>query len=855
MGSPTVNVADNAKWALNLRTDGDGFDCGDYGTTAIPCNGASIVAVVKPVRNTTGDSWNSIVDIFYNRFVLGVFNNTGRLTIWRNGVKFDTTATIPNGQVTVLSLVCQPDGQFKVFANGTQVYSTTSTSAMTSLVPGVPGGYATHINVGRNNPDGWTTFNGNIGDFFIYNIALTDADRQALEGDLAGKFGIATPRTITATAGVGGTLSPTGNVSVANGGSATFVVRPDVGYAVSQLTVDGVSQGAATSYTFSDVTANHTITAAFTSVPTFQLTATAGANGFISPAGSLLTNAGSNQTFTITPDPGYQVAAVLVDGAAEGTVTSYTFTNIQAAHTISATFAPLVLNITATAAAGGTISSAGTVDVNYGASQTFTITPNSSFSVSSVLIDGVNVGAPTSYTFSSVIANHTITVIFIAGNRKIPAADQLLFSLDTKDIVGTTTITSWPWLWPTGSALTNMATPTVQTLSGVKWESNLYADGDGFRVGQYSTPIAVTGGTVVCAIKPTRNTSSTSWTSIVDVMYGEMVLGISNVTGLPMVRLKKSGITGSTAVPNGQATVLTMVVQPGGAFVIYANGAAIMTGSGPAMTEWKPGNTTGSTTSFDNTINVGRNGPDGWSTFNGNIGDVFVYKTALTDIQRQQLEADIMSKFAINGGSGGNYTITTTAGVGGTLSPSGPVTVASGANQSFTITPNPGYGVSDVQIDGISVGVAGSYMFTNVLANHALSATFLPVFASITLSRSAGTGSATTYGDAVSFEVTVGGSPLATGSVTLKDSGDSGTILGSASLVGGVCTITPAPTALTVGTHDNIVAVYAGDGNYPAMTSSALDPQTVGPKALTVTGAVADDKIYDGTTVATFPAR
>lgn len=851
MGSPTVNVADNAKWALNLRTDGDGFDCGDYGTTAIPCNGASIVAVIKPVRNTTGDSWNSIVDIFYNRFVLGIFNNTGRLTIWRNGVKFDTTATIPNGQVTVLSLVCQPDGQFKVFANGTQVYSTTSTSAMTSLVPGVPGGYATHINVGRNNPDGWTTFNGNIGDFFIYNIALTDADRQALEGDLAGKFGIATPRTITATAGVGGTLSPTGNVSVANGGSATFVVRPDVGYAVSQLTVDSVSQAAATSYTFSDVTANHTITAAFTSVPAFQLTATAGANGSISPAGSLLTNAGSNQTFTITPDPGYQVAAVLVDGAAQGAVTSYTFTNIQAAHTITVTFAPLVLNLTATAAAGGTISPVGMVNVNYGASQTFTITPNSNFAVSSVLIDGENVGAPASYTFSSVIANHTIAVIFIAGNRKIPAADQLLFSLDTKDIVGTTTITSWPWLWPTGSTLTNMATPTVQTLSGVKWESNLYADGDGFRVGQYSTPLAVTGGTVVCAIKPTRNTSSTSWTSIVDVMYGEMVLGISNVTGLPTVRLKKSGITGNTAVPNGQATVLTMVVQPGGAFVVYANGAAIMTGSGPAMTEWKPGNTTGSTTSFDNTINVGRNGPDGWSTFNGNIGDVFLYKTALTDIQRQQLEADIMSKFAINGGSGGNYTITTTAGIGGSLSPSGPVTVASGANQSFTITPNPGYGIAEVQIDGISVGVAGSYTFTNVLANHTLAATFLPVFASITLSRSAGTGSATTYGDAVSFEVTVGGSPPATGSVTLKDGGESGTILGSASLVGGVCTITPAPTALTVGTHDNIVAVYAGDGNYPDMTSSALDPQTVGPKALTVTGAVADDKIYDGTTVAT----
>jgi hypothetical protein len=850
MGSPTVNTIDNAKWALNLRTDGDGFDCGDYGSTAIPCNGASIVAVVKPVRNTTSDSWNSIVDIFYNRFVLGIYNHTGRLTIWRNGVKFDTTAIIPNGQVTVLSLVCQPDGQFKLHANGTQVHATTATSPLTSLVPNVPGPYASHINVGRNNPDGWTTFNGNIGDFFIYNIALSDAERLALEGELATKFGIGTPRTITATAGAGGTLSPSGTVNVPVGGSATFVVRPATGFAIQDLLVDGVSQGALTSYTFADVTANHTISATFTSVPTHIITATAGPNGTISPAGSLTVNAGSNPSFTITPATGYQVAQVLVDGIPQGPLTSHTFTNVQAAHELSATFEPRVLAITATAASGGTISPGGTVAVNYGADQTFTITPNANRAISAVIVDGVDVGPVSSFTFNSVIENHTISAVFIAGTRNIPAADQLFIALDTKDIVGTTAISSWPWLWPAGNTLTNMGSPTVQTLNGVKWESNLYNDGDGFRVGQYSTPIAVSGSTVICAVKPTRNTTSTSWTSIVDVMYGELVLGISNTSGLPTLRLKKSGMTGSTAIPNGQATVLSLVVQPAGAFTVYANGAAIMTGSGPAMTEWKPGNTTGSTTSFDNTINVGRNGPDGWTTFNGNIGDVFLYKTALSDTQRQYLEADLMSKFAIGGGSGGSYTITASAGLGGTISPSGVATVASGASQSYSITPNAGYGIAEVMIDGISVGVAGSYTFTSVLANHTISATFVPVSASITLARSAGTNPGSTYGDALGFAVTVGGSPLATGSVALKDGGESGTILGSAPLANGSCTITLAPTALAVGVHDTLVAVYSGDANYPAMTSAALDPQTVSPKELTVTGAIAENKIYDGTTAA-----
>ena len=59
--------------------------------------------------------------------------------------------------------------------------------------------------------------------------------------------------------------------------------------------------------------------------------------------------------------------------------------------------------------------------------------------------------------------------------------------------------------------------------------------------------------------------------------------------------------------------------------------------------------------------------------------------------------------------------------------------------------------------------------------------------------------------------MTVSGTPTPTGSVTLKDGGSNGTTLGSGTLAGGTCTITPATSALTVGNHANIVAVYAGD--------------------------------------------
>ena len=66
--------------------------------------------------------------------------------------------------------------------------------------------------------------------------------------------------------------------------------------------------------------------------------ATSGANGSISPSGWASVREGWDQTFTITPDKGYAVAKVLVDGKSVGAVTSYTFKNVTKDHTIEAVF-------------------------------------------------------------------------------------------------------------------------------------------------------------------------------------------------------------------------------------------------------------------------------------------------------------------------------------------------------------------------------------------------------------------------------------------------------------------------------------------------------------------------------------
>ena len=118
--------------------------------------------------------------------------------------------------------------------------------------------------------------------------------------------------------------------------------------------ITAITSGVATitvKYTEGDITKNDTVEVTVTSTTkTYIITASAGSHGSISPSGSVTVNQGSDKLFTITPNTGYSIADVLVDGSSVGAVTSYTFTNVTEDHTISATFisvAPgLVHNLT-----------------------------------------------------------------------------------------------------------------------------------------------------------------------------------------------------------------------------------------------------------------------------------------------------------------------------------------------------------------------------------------------------------------------------------------------------------------------------------------------------------------------------
>ena len=98
-----------------------------------------------------------------------------------------------------------------------------------------------------------------------------------------------------------------------------------------------------------------------------------------------------------------------------GTISSYTFNNVNQDHAIAASFAIDTFTITPSSGPGGSISPSTPQTANYGSTPTFTITKNSGYHIADVLVDGISVGAVASYPFPAVTADHTIAASFVAN--------------------------------------------------------------------------------------------------------------------------------------------------------------------------------------------------------------------------------------------------------------------------------------------------------------------------------------------------------------------------------------------------------------------------------------------------------
>ena len=105
-------------------------------------------------------------------------------------------------------------------------------------------------------------------------------------------------------------------------------------------------------------------------VNTFTITASASAHGTITPLGDTVLNGGDDQSYTITPEAHYHVEDVLVDGVSVGAVSTYTFSNVSADHTISVSFSIDQQTLSYSAGAHGSISGDISQTIDYGTNGT-----------------------------------------------------------------------------------------------------------------------------------------------------------------------------------------------------------------------------------------------------------------------------------------------------------------------------------------------------------------------------------------------------------------------------------------------------------------------------------------------------
>jgi hypothetical protein len=204
------------------------------------------------------------------------------------------------------------------------------------------------------------------------------------------------------------------------------------------------------------------------------------------------------------------------------------------------------------------------------------------------------------------------------------------------------------------------------------------------------------------------------------------------------------------------------------------------------------------------------------------LSDATSYYFAVTAYDSYGVESELSSAFGFTTPAApppaALYTLAASAGNGGSITPSGSIALSSGLNQTFAITPNSGYQIAALTVDGASVGAPSSYTFSNVVASHTIAASFIPASSSVTPSAPSATPSGpsvppSSTGSAP-FAVNCGGSPYAssTGDTYLADSNFTG---GSVDTATGVITGTPDGTLYQSERYGNFsYSIPVANGNY-----------------------------------------
>jgi hypothetical protein len=168
----------------------------------------------------------------------------------------------------------------------------------------------------------------------------------------------------------------------------------------------------------------------------FRITVARSEHGGILPSHPGLVAGGEDVRLAIFPRTGYHLDSLYVDGLPVKPTGVLVLSDVRAPHEVTATFAPNVYVILASAGPHVTIEPSGVVPVTHGRSQSFVFAADSGYKVEEVVVDGGVVHARTHYTFASVKAEHRILVRteHHASNVIAPEPGELWLAGESREI-------------------------------------------------------------------------------------------------------------------------------------------------------------------------------------------------------------------------------------------------------------------------------------------------------------------------------------------------------------------------------------------------------------------------------------
>lgn len=414
-----------------------------------------------------------------------------------------------------------------------------------------------------------------------------------------------------------------------------YTVVPIEGYDLGSIYVDGVyvSNGN-TTFEFEEVKEDHNIEVNISQI-VYTIGVTIKGEGRVSPAGDNLVTHGSDRVLTFIPETGYYIKDVKIDNRSYGSISTYTFTRVTFDHRVEVEFEQIMFRIHIQAPVNGRIDYDGSLELPYASNQELRFIPNEGYKIKDVFINDRSVGALDRYTFINLQEDQNVVVEF----------EEITYTIEVS-INGKGSVT-----------------PDIVNIVGYHQDiSFTFIPELGYKVSR----LAIDGEVIDPAYEY----------AFEDVLSNHLI----NVEFDPILYT----ITiDSKGVGTFNSDLVTEVLYNANKDIIFT------TDQGHRI----------KTLELDGTPVVGTN------------------KISLREIKEDHTIVVEFEEIY--------FTITVTNVIGnGTVTPGDSIEVPYGDNKNYSFTPDDGYKIKEIKIDGKAIEIVNSYMFYNVTENHTVSVEF-----------------------------------------------------------------------------------------------------------------------------------